>query len=124
AGLVVTTPRLGRAAANADDLRVAVIGFNSRGREHISSLAPYIVALCDCDEKVLGRGAEAFEKDHNRKPDTFVDYRKLLERDDIDGVSIATPNHTHSLIAIAAIESGKHVYVEKPVSHNVWEGRQ
>ena len=50
--------------------------------------------------------------------------RKLLERKDIDAVSIATPNHTHALIAIAAAQAGKHVYVEKPASHNIWEGRQ
>src|SRR3989304_2757556 len=52
------------------------------------------------------------------------DGRKLLERKDVDAVSIATPNHTHAWIAVAAAQAGKHVYVEKPASHNIWEGRQ
>ena len=68
--------------------------------------------------------ADKFEKSHGRKLDQIVDFRKLLDRKDIDAISIATPNHTHSLIAISAAQAGKDVYVEKPVSHNVWEGRQ
>ncbi len=124
AGFTMATSRLARSAENKDDLRVAVIGFNGRGRDHISSLAPYVVALCDCDEEVLSRGAMDFADRTGRMVNSYSDYRRLLDRPDIDAVSIATPNHTHSLIAIQAIESGKHVYVEKPVSHNVWEGRQ
>ncbi|HMO84479.1 MAG TPA: Gfo/Idh/MocA family oxidoreductase, partial [Lacipirellulaceae bacterium] len=54
----------------------------------------------------------------------YVDYRQLLESDAFDAVSIATPNHTHAIIAIAALQAGKHVYVEKPTSHNIWESRQ
>jgi predicted dehydrogenase len=116
--------RSAHAASDAADLRIAVIGMNNQGGGHIYSLGKNVVALCDVDSEVLGRRVAECEQRLGRKPDTFTDYRKLLEREDIDGVSIATPNHTHSLIAIAAIEAGKHVYVEKPVSHNVWEGRQ
>jgi len=105
-------------------LRGATIGVNSRGKDHIGGLNSHLVALCDCDSKVLGAVAGDFEKKYERKVDQVQDYRKLLERDDIDFVSIATPNHTHSLIAITAILAGKDVYCEKPVSHNVWEGRQ
>lgn len=123
AGFTLATS-LVRGAQNRDDLRVAVIGFNGRGRDHIASLAPYVVALCDCDQEVLARGASDFADRHQRMVDSHSDYRRLLDRQDIDAVAIATPNHTHALIAIQAIESGKHVYVEKPVSHNVWEGRQ
>ncbi len=102
-----------------DQIRVAVIGVNGRGRDHISGLKDNIVALCDCDSQVLASRAKGF-----KKVDTETDFRRLLERKDIDAVSIATPNHLHSLIAITAIQAGKDVYVEKPVSHNVWEGRQ
>ena len=63
-------------------------------------------------------------KDEKLKPATYTDMRKLLEDKSIDAVSIATPNHWHALAAIWAIQAGKDVYVEKPVSHNVWEGRQ
>jgi predicted dehydrogenase len=82
------------------------------------------VALCDVDRKVLGQNAEAFEKKYGRKVDTCVDIRKLLEDKNIDAVSIATPNHWHSLATIWACQAGKDVYVEKPCSHNVFEGRQ
>lgn len=105
-------------------LRGATIGLNGRGRDHINGLKSHLVALCDCDEAVLGRTVDKFKADNNREVESFSDFRKLLDRDDIDFVSVATPNHTHSLIAIHAIQAGKDVYCEKPVSHNVWEGRQ
>jgi len=108
-------------------IRVAIIGLHGRGRSHIAGLAPHVVALCDCDESILAKRADEFEKKYGRKVEQVVDYRKLLDRDDrddIDAVSIATPNHTHSLIGIAAAQAGKHVYCEKPISHTVWEGRQ
>jgi predicted dehydrogenase len=101
-----------------DKVRVAVIGLNGRGRNHYEGLKEHVVALCDCDEDVLNSRAEG--KDVKK----YVDYRKLLESKEVDAVSIATPNHTHSLIGISAMIAGKDVYCEKPVSHNVWEGRQ
>jgi predicted dehydrogenase len=82
------------------------------------------VALCDCDERVLERAARRFERSNDRKVDQVTDFRRILDRNDIDAISTATPNHLHSLIGILAAQSGKHVYVEKPVSHGVWEGRQ
>lgn len=112
------------AAKSSSDLRIAIIGVKGRGQEHFRGLKQNVVALCDVDEKILAERANSWKEDLGRSLDTFVDYRKLLERDDIDAVSIATPNHTHSLIGIAAASAGKHVYVEKPVSHNIWEGRQ
>src|SRR3954471_2166621 len=109
------------------DIRVAVIGFNGRGEAHISEFSKMkgarVVALCDCDQAVLDRGRAAFEK-KNQKVETCIDIRKLLENKDVDVVSIATPNHWHSLAGIWACQAGKDVYVEKPVSHNPWEGRQ
>jgi hypothetical protein len=79
--------------------------------------------LCDVDSNVLGKEVEAFDKD-KQKVTGYTDLRKLLENKDIDAVSIATPNHWHALASIWAIQAGKDVYVEKPVSHCVWEGRQ
>jgi predicted dehydrogenase len=114
------------AGANGD-LRVAVIGLNGRGRSHLASLARCagvrVVALCDVDTAVLEKtkanlGAAA------AGVRTFVDIRELLAAPDIDAVTIATPNHLHSLQAVWAVQAGKDVYVEKPVSHNIWEGRQ
>ena len=107
-----------------EDLRVAVIGFRSRGNKLIGDLKHRVVALCDVDQKVLDDGAGKLQEKLGQSIDRFTDYRRLLERQDIDAVAIATPNHTHALITIAAAQAGKHVYVEKPVSHNVWEGRQ
>ena len=77
-----------------------------------------VVALCDCDESVLKKRAK------DKDVELYSDYRKLLDNKNIDAVSIATPNHQHSIMGIRAVMAGKHVYVEKPVSHNVWEGRQ
>ena len=109
------------------DLRVAIVGFNGRGQDHIANYLKLkgarIVALCDVDSAVLDRGV-AQMKAKGQEVETFQDIRKLLEKKDVDVVSIATPNHWHSLAAIWAIQAGKDVYVEKPVSHNVWEGRQ
>jgi predicted dehydrogenase len=109
------------------DIRFAVIGFNGRGGDHMKEIAKVdgarVAALCDADESVLARGVAMFEKDGKRVA-SFRDMRKLLESKEIDAVSIATPNHWHSLAAIWAIQAGKDVYVEKPVCHNVWEGRQ
>ncbi|MSU34538.1 MAG: Gfo/Idh/MocA family oxidoreductase [Pedosphaera sp.] len=110
-----------------EDVRVAVIGFNGRGTDHINGFTKLkgvrLVGLCDCDRNVLDKGAAelAAKGIHVEK---FTDVRKLLERGDIDVISTATPNHWHALIAIWACQHGKDVYVEKPVSHNAWEGRQ
>ena len=109
------------------DVRVAVIGLNGRGKNHLASLRAVpgarLVALCDVDTAVLDRAAEALAKDGIvvRK---YTYLRSLLDASDIDAVTIATPNHWHALAAIWACQAGKDVYVEKPVSHNLWEGRQ
>ena len=107
-----------------EGLRVAVVGVKSRGNNHISGFGSNVVALCDCDSRWLNLRAREVERRQKRKPQTFTDYRKVCEDKNIDAVSIATPNHTHSIISITAAENGKDVYCEKPVSHNVWEGRQ
>ena len=110
-----------------DDIRVAIVGFNGRGQDHLAGFKAVkgvrIVALCDVDSKVLDKEVAKF-KDNGRTVTGYQDIRQLLENGDIDAISVATPNHWHSLASIWAIQSGKDVYVEKPVSHNVWEGRQ
>lgn len=113
----------------SDTIRVATVGFNGRGGSHISGMNALkekrvkMVALCDVDQKVLGAGVDSFNK-RGQVVDGYVDIRKLLERKDIDVITIATPNHWHALGTIWAVQAGKDVYVEKPVCHNVWEGRQ
>jgi len=109
------------------DIRVAVVGFHGRGADHIAGLRNVagvrLVALCDVDKHVLGNGVEA-AKNRGEIVEGYTDIRKLLENKNVDVISIATPNHWHALAAIWAMQAGKDVYVEKPVSHNVWEGRQ
>lgn len=113
-----------------DTIHVAVVGFGGRGGSHISGYRSQkkegvqVAALCDVDTAVIEKKGLAVFKDEKIKPATYTDIRKLLENKDIDAVSIATPNHWHALASIWAIQAGKDVYVEKPVSHNVWEGRQ
>jgi predicted dehydrogenase len=110
-----------------EELRVAVVGIRSRGRSHIDGFRSLpgvrVVALCDVDRSFLAQEAARFEE-RGEKVDTVVDVRRLLDRDDIHVISIATPNHWHALMTVWACQAGKDVYVEKPVSHNVWEGRQ
>src|SRR5438045_9328863 len=82
-----------------------------------------LVALCDVDRDILHREVK-HAADLGEQVKGYTDIRKLLENKDIDVVTFATPNHWHALGAIWAIQAGKDVYLEKPVSHNVWEGRQ
>ena len=123
AGTAASSPVIG---AN-DRLRVAVAGLNGRGNSHISGLAGQknveVAWLIDPDSKVLERRANELRKRTNAKVKTATDIRKALEDPELDAVSIATPNHWHSLMTIWSAQSGKHVYVEKPMSHDVAEGR-
>ncbi len=111
-------------------IRIGVVGFNGRGGSHIeaflasSGKGTEVAALVDVDENVLARGASSVEKNQGSVPAGFTDIRKMLDDKSIDAVSIATPNHWHSLAAILAVQAGKDVYVEKPLSHNVFEGRK
>ena len=83
-----------------------------------------IAAICDIDESVIAQRLDSIEKLGMPKPQTFGDVRKLLEDKSIDAVTVATPNHWHSLMGIWACQAGKDVYIEKPCSHNWWEGKQ
>ena len=119
--------RVARASAN-NTVRVAVVGFRGQGESHIRNYLRMqnveIAALCDVDASVVAKGLAAIEKAGAKKPATFTDVRKLLDDKSIDAVSIATPNHWHSLMGIWACQAGKDVYVEKPCSHTYWEGRK
>jgi len=111
-----------------DRVRVAVVGLHGQGWAHVEEYSQLpnveVAALCDVDENVLNQRLGEMAKKGWKKPATFVDLRKLLEDKTIDAISIATPNHWHSLQAIWGCQAGKDVYVEKPLSHNWWEGRQ
>ena len=82
-----------------------------------------ITTVCDCDEAVIGKAMKAIEKTQGKAPKYEKDIRKVVDDKAIDIVTIATPNHWHALMAVWAMQAGKDVYVEKPVSHNVSEGR-
>ena len=109
-----------------DKIRVAVVGLNGRGLNHIAGWlgnpGAELVAWCDCDPGVEERALKKFPNTP-RQPRFEQDFRRLLEDPSIDVISIATPNHWHALMAIWAMQAGKDVYVEKPCSHNVEEGR-
>jgi predicted dehydrogenase len=109
----------------SDELGVAVVGLNGRGMDHLEALRALpgvrIVALCDVDDLVLSRAAKKL-REHELRADGHADFRNVLERKDVDAVSIATPNHWHALQAIWACQAGKDVYVEKPVTHAFGEG--
>jgi predicted dehydrogenase len=111
-----------------DRVRIAVVGLHGQGWEHVEQYCAMpdveIAAVCDVDENITAERLDQMEKMGVKKPATFVDLRKLLEDKSIDAISIATPNHWHSLQAIWGCQAGKDVYVEKPMCHNAWEGRQ
>ena len=117
-----TSLSYGRILGSNESLRIGVIGFRGRGKVLIKAIKAAenakLVALCDVDENTLG-GMEADNKSLFRTGD----FRKLLERDDIDAIASATPNHWHSMLAIHGVLAGKHVYIEKPISHNMLESR-
>lgn len=110
-------------------LRVAIVGVNGRGNGHISGWLEQpnceIAYLVDPDQDVLDRKLKALEKKVQGKYTCkgVADVRKVLEDKTLDAISIATPNHWHSLMTIWAAQAGKHVYVEKPMSHDIAEGR-
>jgi predicted dehydrogenase len=121
-------PGLGQSGNGANEqIRFAVVGFGGRGQDHLAEMrrvkGARLVALCDADRQILDRELQKCET-RGEKVTGFTDVRKLLEHKDVDAVTFATPNHWHSLGSIWAVQAGKDVYVEKPISHNVWEGRQ
>lgn len=132
AGLATETRAIEKTAAKKgqpnDQLRVAVVGVNGRGQEHVRGFAGrhncLVTTICDVDFAVIGNAMKTAESKQGKAPVFVQDIRKVVEDKNIDIISIATPNHWHALAAIWALQNGKDVYVEKPVSHNVSEGRR
>ena len=126
-GLALAWPNSKVIGANGD-IRVGVIGVNGRGKSHISAFSKMngvrVSALCDIDPKVLDARVNKLADDKGYAVEGFADLREMFDKGDIDVMSTATPNHWHTLAGVWALQSGKDAYVEKPISHNVWEGRQ
>ena len=121
--LVAPSARARSSQKTKDPIRVGIIGVRGRGRDHlrefINSPDSTVVALCDADSGVVEPAMR-----HAEGATYYQDLRKMLEEAELDAVSVATPNHWHSLATIWALQAGKHVYVEKPISQNVVEGRR
>jgi predicted dehydrogenase len=130
--LVTSAAALGAGAsafgAPNDTVRVAVVGIGGRAHDHIAGLNPLenvqIAAICDVDDDHIANGLKQIAGLHKPAPKTYKDIRKLLEDKSIDAITIASPNHWHTLMTIWACQAGKDVYVEKPCSHNMFEAKQ
>ncbi len=129
AGLAVqtTAKSYSRILGANDRLNFAVIGLNGRGYAHLASLKANrsearISHVCDVDGDLLKKFAERTRQEMGETPIAEKDFRKILGLKEIDAITIATPDHWHTPMAIAGLQAGKHVYVEKPCSHNPAEG--
>jgi predicted dehydrogenase len=129
AGLAVgtTAKSYGQIVGSNDRLNFAVIGLNGRGYAHLSSLkanrsAARISHVCDVDSDILRKFRDTVQQEMGETPVAEKDFRRILEQKDVDAITIATPDHWHAPMAIAALHAGKHVYLEKPSSHNPAEG--
>jgi len=122
-----TAKSYARILGSNERLNFAVIGLNGRGYAHLSSLnanrsAAHISHVCDVDGNILNKFASAVQKETGEAPAAETDFRKVLESKEVDAITIATPDHWHAPMAIAGLQAGKHVYLEKPCSHNPAEG--
>lgn len=110
-----------------DRLNFVVIGLNGRGYAHLSALkanksTARISHVCDVESNILSKFADTAQHELGYVPKAEKDFRKVLEEKDVDAITIATPDHWHTPMAIAGLRAGKHVYIEKPCSHNPAEG--
>ena len=126
---VAATALKSKAQSPNDTIRVGVAGLRSRGSDHLRAFRNLkgveVAAVCDIDENVMNeRVREIFSADNVKQPAKHTSFRKMLEDQSLDAISIATCNHSHTLQAVWAMQAGKHVYVEKPCSHNVFESQQ
>jgi len=126
AGITAVLPWQRVLGAN-EDIRVAIVGIRGKGSHHISMFRDIpgvrVTALCDADTEILDREQKKFDE-RSEKVRSIVDVRKILDDKNIDAIVTATPNHWHALLTIWACQAGKDVYVEKPASHSIWEGRK
>ncbi len=120
-------PSWGRSSVS-NRVNIGVVGFRGRGKDHYRAYAKMpdvrVAYLCDIDERLFPGAVSDVEKIAGYRPETVVDFRKLIERKDLDAVSLATPDHWHGLQTVWACQAGKDVYVEKPVCFTVLEGRR
>ena len=127
AGVVGLHQEPARGSSPSMALRVGVIGVRSQGKKLATTLARMpewrVEAVCDVDESMRRRAAETVAKEQMTTPRQVADFQRLLEDTDIDAVVVATPDHWHAVMTTLAAEAGKHVYVEKPVSSTIDEGR-
>jgi predicted dehydrogenase len=129
AGLAVgsTAKSYSQIVGSNDRLNFAVIGLNGRAYAHLSALkanksAARIAYACDVDSNILRKFVDSVQREMGDAPATDKDFRLILQKKDIDAITIASPDHWHTPMAIAGLQAGKHVYVEKPCSHNPAEG--
>ncbi len=124
---ISSTKSSGQIIGSNETILVGVAGINGRGNSHISAFSNMknvrVAYLIDVDSRLFKGRVQKLEEKQGRAPQCVQDVRKALEDKDLDAISIATPNHWHSLMTIWACQAGKDVYVEKPLSHNVHEGR-
>ncbi len=129
---VIAAPAIAKARASANDrIRVGIVGLGGRMGSHVACLHKIadqdnveIVAVCDCDQKKLDSAAKRYPALEGKKLATYDDMRKMFDDKSIDAVSNSLGDRWHALSTIWACQAGKHVYVEKPVTHNLFEGRQ
>ena len=129
AGLAIgsTAKSYGQILGSNDRLNFAIMGLRWRGYAHLSALmankgSARVSHICDVDSNILAKFAATAEHELGYAPSSEKDFRHVLQQKDVDAITIATPDHWHTPLAIAALQAGKHVYVEKPCSHNPAEG--
>ncbi|MHC4186513.1 MAG: Gfo/Idh/MocA family protein, partial [Planctomycetota bacterium] len=118
----------GRVLGANDRINMAIIGIRGRGNGLSKGFAGIpnvrVKTLCDIDENLFAERVPKIQEIQGVAPSTEYDLRRVLEDKDIDAIATATPNHWHALVTIWGLQAGKHVFVEKPCSHNIWEGRK
>jgi predicted dehydrogenase len=119
-------PGLVRSSPN-ETVNVAVMGIRGQGSYHLKNYPKLpnvrVAAICDIDERLFPKALDSVEAASGKRPKTYTDIRRLLEDKEVDAISIAAPNHWHALATIWACQAGKDVYVEKPASYSIAEGR-
>jgi predicted dehydrogenase len=123
-GVLLSSPTILAGSPN-ETINFAVVGIRSRGKAHVEAVQEVenakVTWVCDVDDTIIEEHQKWSQETVGYTSKVEKDFRKLLEKDDVDVITIATPEHWHAPMAIMAMEAGKHVYIEKPCSHNPWE---
>jgi len=126
-GILIASPSPAVPIGANDRIRVGLIGSGGKGRDDLATflLNPEVdcPVVCDVDDRRIAEGVKLVEEKCGRKPETVKDFRRLVDRSDIDAVVVGTPDHWHALPTILACQAGKDVYVEKPLASSIREGR-